>query len=916
MKTPKLIIIDGNSLIHRGFHAIPYLSTSKGQQTNGVYGFVSIFFNALKKIQPEYIAVAFDLEGPTFRDEMYAEYKAKRAKAPQELYDQIPLVKKFITSLRLPIFEHKGFEADDIIGTIVRNAPEEIDKVIVTGDLDSLQLIDASTKVFTTKKGLTETVEYDSAGVEARYGFGPEYVIDYKALRGDASDNIPGIPGIGEKGATELIQKFGHIEELYRELEKNSKKANTLPRKLRERLVQYKDQCLLCLRLATIRTDAPIKFDLEKTRFGAYEPAKALKFLQEMEFKSLIAQLPRPRTGDQPAGAEDPEPGGKFISSDYHLIADQGALDALVGKLEKSKGFVFDCETTSEREMEAELLGVSIACKSKEAYYVPMRSQQTLASSSLDTADLKKLFSVPAIQKWAHNAKYDYLVLRRHGIEVSPISFDTMISAYVLNPGSRSYSLDNLVFTRFGYQMMPIEALIGKGKKQITMADVPIADVAQYSSEDADYTLRLKGELEPELKEQKLDAVFREIDIPLIPVLAQMEENGIRIDPAVFKRLSKKVDADLENIKQKIYKLGHGEFNINSPQQLKEILFTKLQISTAEIKKTKTGLSTAASELGKMKDAHPIIPLIMEYRELAKLKSTYIDELPSMVNRATGRIHSSFNQTIAATGRLSSTDPNLQNIPIRTELGNKIREGFIAEKGYRLLALDYSQIELRVVAHLSGDRVMQKVFREGKDIHTATAAEVFEIAEKKVGATERRYAKIINFGVLYGLSAYGFTQQVPGVSHDKAQAFIDKYFLTYQGVKQYIDDIVEQARKDGFVTNELGRKRYLPEINSSQFPVRSGAERAAINTPIQSLAADIIKVAMINIAHEIGVQNQDCKMLLQVHDELVFEVRDGKIKEYGPKIKKLMESAIKLSVPVEVEAKEGGNWGEMKETKF
>ncbi|MEK9181196.1 MAG: DNA polymerase, partial [Patescibacteria group bacterium] len=759
----KLMIVDGNSLIHRGFHAIPHLSTSKGVPTNGVFGFVSIFLNAIKLIQPDYVAVAFDLPGPTFRDKLYPEYKAKRVAAPQELYDQIPKVKEFVRALNLPVFEKSGYEADDIIGTIVKqvvghssrersennttpssgppaggppspaipspvppaggtSSPEmgeenvegsvlgegnNVKSIIVTGDLDSLQLVDEDTSVFTTKKGLSEIVEYDPAAVRARYGFGPEHVVDFKALRGDPSDNIPGVKGIGEKGAADLIKKFGRVEEMYRELESDSKKAKTLSEKLRALLLEQKKQCLLSKKLATIETSTPIKFHLAETQFGNYQAADIIKFLQEVEFKSLLDRIPRPsKTSSAGAIASARE---DKRGQHYHLIKTQKELDELVEKLEAQEGFVIDTETTSQKEMQARLLGISVSFKKGEAYYVPINSSQPPLlkrggveesasplfqrgeGGELNISGLVKILQAKKIQKYGHNMKYDFLVLNLAGIDLQPLAFDTMIGAYLLNPGSRGYSLDALAFSRFGYQMQPIEDLISKGKSQIDLSQVPLEKVSWYSCEDADFTGQLKRVLEPEIKKEKLDKIFYEIDLPLVRVLALMEKNGILLDSRVLARLSKKVERDLGELETKIHKMGQGEFNINSPQQLKEVLFVKLRISTADIKKTKTGLSTAASELEKMRDAHPIIPLIVEYRELSKLKNTYLDALPALVDENTGRIHTSYNQTIAATGRLSSTDPNLQNIPIRTELGNKIREAFVAGSGKQLLSLDYSQ---------------------------------------------------------------------------------------------------------------------------------------------------------------------------------------------------------------------------------
>ncbi|PIR96646.1 MAG: DNA polymerase I, partial [Candidatus Doudnabacteria bacterium CG10_big_fil_rev_8_21_14_0_10_41_10] len=614
-KSKKLMIVDGNSLVHRGFHAIPHLSTSKGEPSNGVYGFVMIFLNAIKQIKPDYVAVAFDVSGPTFRHKMFSDYKAKRVKAPQELYDQIPKVKEFVKSLNLPIFEKQGYEADDVIGTIVKHKEGGVKNIIVTGDLDALQLVNDHTSVFTTKKGLTETIEYDEAEVKNRYGFGPEYVIDYKALRGDPSDNIPGVIGIGEKGACELIKKFGHIEDLYKALENPStssaNKAASLPEKLRHKLIDQKKEALLSKKLATIDTKSPVGFDIEKTLFGNYNAATALKFLQEMEFKSLLDKLPRIQ--NQESGIMNQE--GKPINKNYHLIKTQKKLDALIAELKKQKGFAVDTETTSQKEIEAELLGVAVCYQTGEAYYIPVSKQKVLGSLNLDISGLKRVLLDNNIEKYGHNIKYDYAVLNLAGIDLQPLSFDTMIAAYLLNPGARGLSLDNLTFTHFGYQMQPIEDLIGKGKNQITLIDVPVEKVAQYSCEDADFTLQLKEKLESQIIKEKLAKVFYEIDMPLIPVLALMEKAGVKLDTGYLSRFSKIVGKDLESLEKRIHKIGGGDFNIASPKQLKEILFTKLQISTADIKKTKTGLSTAASELEKMKDKHPIISLILEYRE-------------------------------------------------------------------------------------------------------------------------------------------------------------------------------------------------------------------------------------------------------------------------------------------------------------
>lgn len=879
--------MDGNALVHRGFHAIPHLSTKKGEVTNGVYGFALLFLNAIKDLKPEYVAVTFDPPGGTFRDKIFEEYKAHRTAAPDELYSQIPRVKELVEAFNLPIYEVPGYEADDLIGTISLLADkQDLNTIILTGDYDTLQLVNGSIKVFAPKRGLSETGIYGEAEVQAKYGLKPEQLIDYKALRGDPSDNIPGVKGIGEKTASELLQEYGTLDGIYKHLSK-------IKPRIAELLRTHEDDAKLSKKLATIIRNVPVELDLKEARLSKFDEGKVVKIFQELEFKSLLGKIPR--MDNPPPGL--PHKGGGNKS--YHLVDTPEKLADFLKELKKQKEFAVDTETTSQHPVESELVGVGFSWQEGEAYYV-------IASVAKQSQGLKDILEDHKIKKIGHNIKYDLLALRRAGINLQGTSFDTMIAAYLLNPGARGFDLDTLSFTEFGFRKTPIKDLIGVGQKQISMAEVEVEKVSQYCCEDADYTLRLERVLEKELADKPaLKKILHEIEMPLIPVLAEMEWSGIKVERATLKKLSKEAAEEAEKLKKKIYKVAGGEFNIGSPIQLKEVLFDKLKIPTDEIKKGKTGFSTAATELEKMRGLHPVIDMISDWREITKLKNTYLDALPELINAETGRIHTSFNQTIAATGRLSSTDPNLQNIPVRTPLGRKVRGAFVAERGYTLLAADYSQIELRIAAHLSGDKKMTKVFMEGGDIHEATGREI---------GVDRRFAKAINFGILYGLSAYGLTSRIPEVTQEEAREFIEKYKDAYKELMEYLHEIVLQTRKKSYVENELGRIRNLPEINSSQFQVRAGAERAALNMPLQSLAADIIKLAMNKLGEENLVAEKDCRLLLQVHDELVFEVKKDKAEEYAKKIVKIMESVYKLKVPLIAEAKVGENWEEMTPT--
>ena len=914
------MLIDGNAMVHRGYHAVPPLTNKDGEHTNAVYGFTMILLRAIKDLKPTHIACSFDLAGPTFRDEMYADYKATRAKGDDELYAQFPRVKEVVRSLNIPIFEIAGFEADDVLGTLATHICGEHGKdcevMIATGDLDSLQLVNECVKIYTLRKGINDTAVYDIAAVKDRFGLAPLQMIDYKALRGDPSDNIKGVSGIGEKTASKLIQDFESIENLYQQI-KAGKTGDKIKPRVLKLLTEGEDDARQSYTLSKIVCDIPLDINIPAYEFGSKHLAKTLKIFQELEFKSLIDKLPKDYTSVVKDSVEvdtiDDEDGTHVTvnqsigKQDYVLVDTPAKTAKLVTELKKQKATAIDTETDQLNPIEAQVIGASICFKSGRAYYV---TREMIDASP----ELRGLISSSKLGKIGHNLKYDLLTLENAGIELTPLAFDTMIAAYLLNSGTRQYSLDSLAFNELGYQMQPIEDLIGKGKAQISMKDVEVEKASWYAAEDADITFRLKEIFEPLLKKEELEAVFNDIEMPLIPVLAKMERWGIKLDSDLLAELSKRAEKEIAQLEKDIYKLAGTEFNIGSPKQLSEILYTKLNLTAG--KRNKTGLSTAAGVLEQLVGEHPIIEKILSYRELTKLQSTYLQALPEMVNPRTGRIHTSYNQTIAATGRLSSTDPNLQNIPVRGHgIGAEVRKAFVAEEGYKLVSIDYSQMELRIIAHLSQDKNMMQVFQNNEDIHTNTASAVFDVLPGEVTDDMRRDAKTINFGILYGLSSFGLASRIGEVSRSDAKEFIDKYFAEYPDVQMYLEGIKAEVREKGYIRNELGRIRKFPEIRSSQFFIRAAAERAAVNFPIQGLQADVLKVAMINIAKEIAGKENEIKMLLQVHDELVFEVREDKVEEWVKKIKPLMTDAVKLSVPVAAEAKAGDNWGDMHKLK-
>lgn len=893
----RLLIIDAHAIIHRAFHALPPLTTSTGQQVNAVYGFLLLLLKALKDINPSHVVVAFDSPGKTFRHKNFAEYKANRAEAPQELKSQFPIVREVVAAAGFPVLACEGYEADDMIGTVCAQFDRSgVETIIVTGDMDILQLVDSDTKVMRMQKGVKDTLIYDEAMVKEKHGLTPKQIIDYKGLRGDASDNIPGVPGIGEKSAIELLQEFGSVESVFKNIEKITGRKRTA-------LEGKEEIARLSKELATIAHDAPMKLVLTDASVEKTTPEAFLNVVQKYEFNSLLPTIEALPLWKGKIKEEATIEVKKTSDADYQLLTDENELEKILTKARKTEIVAVDTETDGLNSISDRIVGTSFSFEDKTGYYVPCIPEVP--------ATLKKFLEDPKIKKTGHNIKFDIEVFHHAGVDVQGYVADTMLMSYLINTSSRSHGLDNLAFVEFGYRMQPITELIGTGKKQITMSEVPVEKVAWYAAEDADFALRLHEKYAPLLKKEKMEKLFNEIELPTCLALVPVEENGVAIDVQFLKAMSKRLHARIEKLEKHIHELAGSEFNVSSPLQLQKVLFTDLKLPTTKIQKTKTGISTAASELEKLQGLHPIIDAISEYRELTKLTSTYIDALPEMIDKRTGRIHTSFNQTIAATGRLSSTDPNLQNIPVRTELGNEIRKAFIAgDTTHKIVSLDYSQIELRVVAHISKDKMMIDAFQKGEDIHKRTAAALNGVDIEKVDSHMRRAAKSINFGILYGMGVQGIMRD-SGITRDEARGFLDKYFDVHGGIKVYMDQTKAFVHANGYVESLFGRKRAFPEIHSSNRMLQAGAERAAINMPVQGTAADIMKLAMIAVQKAIDEKKINAMMILQVHDELVFEIEEKKVTKESKKIQQIMEGIVKLAVPLVVDIEVGDNWGEL-----
>lgn len=875
MAKKKFVIIDGNAILHRAYHALPPFTTKDGTLVNAVYGFATTMLKIFREIDPAYIAVAFDTAAPTFRHKEYKEYKATREKKPEELYRQIDYIKELLSVLNIPYYTADGFEADDIIATLIAKAEGKgTENIIVTGDMDTLQLVGKNTVVQTFKKGISDTVTFGEEEVKKKFGFAPEQLIDYKALRGDPSDNIPGVRGIGEKGAVMLIKNFGSIETLYKELERDTLKAKKISPRTRELLLKYKNDAFLWKKLVAL-VKAPLQFSLKSAERKFFNREELLALLRKFEFHSLIKRF----------GEGEKETKEKAVTrpSRFFLTLEE-ALDSIKKK-------------PREAVLHGEILNKTLHL----ALSTPKGTIITADKKIIE--GLKETFANPAAQIAGHDLKS--LMHQLALSESNAVLHDVMIAAYLLDPGSRAHDLRSLVFTYLGREL-PAEA-----KQQTLLGGEE--DEKERLARIVEAIVELKDKLEAELKEKNLFKLYTEIESPLISVLYAMERHGVLLDTEFLGEMSKRSAKRIHELEKKIFKLAGEEFNINSPAQLAHILFEVLKISAKSIKKTATGaaLSTAAGELEKLRGLHPMIDLIFEYRELSKLKSTYIDALPALTG-VDGRIHTTFNQAITATGRLSSKDPNLQNIPIKTELGREIRKAFIADKGSTLIAADYSQFELRIAAHLSNDKAMIEDFKSGEDIHTRTSEIIWGVDHTQVTKEMRRIAKAINFGIIYGMGPRKLAAEA-GVSLEEARNFIDRFFAGRARLQEYLEELKALAAAQGYVETMFGRRRYLPEITSGVPGLRAEAERQAVNTPIQGTQADVIKIAMINLAKILPQKfGNDLIMILQVHDELVFEVKDNRVHEAAPIIQEIMENAVKLSVPIVVEIDIGKNWGEMR----
>ncbi|RLB44342.1 MAG: DNA polymerase I [Deltaproteobacteria bacterium] len=884
-----VFLVDGSSYIHRAYHAIRNLSNSKGFPTNVVFGFTKMLLKLLQEKNPKYVAIVFDAKGPTFRHEVYKEYKANRPPMPEDLAVQIPLVKRVIEALNIKILEMEGYEADDIIGTLARKCQEQSHEVVmVTGDKDFRQLVTPKAIMWDTMKD--KITDYES--IKADYGLEPEQFIDVMGLSGDASDNIPGVPGIGEKTAVKLIKEFGSLENVLEKVEEVKGK------KLQENLRQNTESALLSKKLVTIDQEVPLDIEIQDLIVGQPNRQVLSELFRELEFRDLW---------DQFTVREQTE-------EDYRVCWTEADLERLIAQI-KEKGMVcLDTETTSENPFRAKLVGISFCLEEGKAIYLPLGHEYAGAPAQISIEDaleaLKPVFEDGDIKKIGQNIKYDAEVLRFYNISLAGIHFDTMVASYVINPGLRQHNLEALSQQYLNHKMISYSDVVGKGKKAKNFSQVKIEAAAQYSCEDADITFRLMRVLSERLKAEKNEDLFYGLEMKLIPVLMDMELAGIRIDVDFFEALSAKMARELEQLEEEIYKEAGMKFNINSPQQLGHVLFEKLQLPTQR-KTTKTKrYSTDVRVLKKLAVyPHKVPKLVLRYRTLSKLKSTYLDALVKMVEPRTGRLHTSFNQTVTATGRLSSSNPNLQNIPIRGDEGKEIRKGFIADKGCKFISADYSQIELRVFAHYSGDPAFKEAFERGEDIHTKTASEIMGVSPDKVTPDMRRIAKAINFGIIYGMGPQKLSEELE-IDLSSAKQYIATYYERYKGVLAYKERMIKEAKEKGYVTTLFNRRRYVPDIEHPKQVIRAEAERIAVNTPIQGTAADLIKKAMINLHARLRREGYSTRMLLQVHDELLFEAPEAEVESVIPVIKGEMENVYRLDVPLKVDIGIGMNWSE------
>lgn len=909
----KFALVDGFSLVYRAFHAIPMeLATSGGERTNAVFGFCTMLLQVLQRESPDSVAVAFDV-GKAFRHEEYTAYKAHRAPMPDELSSQLGRVREVVRAFGYPIYEMPGYEADDVIGSLAARLESEGHyAAVITGDTDLFQLATERTEVVTPAGGRFSDVRiYTPQAVEDRYGFQPVYIPDYKALVGDSSDNIPGVPGIGEKTARSLIQAFGGVEEILAHLDE------VKPDRARRALTENSEQLRQSKRLATIVTDIPIDTSALLESTANFDREIVARLFRELEFRSLLNRLPGAAQEEPSTSAEQSVPAAQ-IETSYETLSSPERVREVVQRRPQMEALAFDTETSSKSAVGADLVGVSFSSEEGAAYYVPIGHDEPTSQPASDPAllleELRPLLESTGPPKIGHNAKFDVMVLRQHGVEVGPLAFDTSLAAFLAN--ETSVSLKDLAATRLGIEMTKIEQLIGKRTSRRSMAEVPVEECAPYACADADMTFRLYKLLRSQLEERQQLDLLSTLEIPLVGVLADMELAGISIDTAALAEISRTLYQELSRIEADIKEMAGYDFNLKSPQQLSKLLFTQLGLKGG--RKTATGYSTDVHALEALAGEHPIIDHILTYRQLSKLKDTYVDALPLLVNPKTGRVHTSFNQTVASTGRLSSSDPNLQNIPVRTSLGRQVRKAFTASDDPNnsimpgptvLLSTDYSQIELRVLAHVTGEERLREAFASDEDIHALTASQLYGVSLHEVTADQRRTGKTINFGIIYGMTGFRLARDT-GLGQKKAADFVRRYMEQFPRIREFFDRTVAEATEQGYVQTPLGRRRYFPDLRSSNPQRRDAARRAAINMPIQGMAADIIKFAMIRI-HKRLREGYRARMLLQVHDELVFETPESELQEVADLVCKEMSEAVALAVPLRVEAKYGHSWGEM-----
>jgi len=890
----RIVLVDGSSYLYRAFHAMPNLANSKGEPTGAVYGIVNMLRRLLREQDTPYFVVVFDAPGKTFRDRLYKEYKANRPPMPDDLRSQIEKVHAVIKALGLPLLSISDVEADDVIGTLARAASNyDMEAFIVSGDKDLAQLVGPGVTMCDSMKD----VVYDEQGVQEKFGVPPDRIIDFLALVGDTSDNIPGVPKVGPKTAARWLMDYGSLDALVEQ-------ADSVSGKVGENLRASLDQLALSRELATIKCDVPLEHGPDTLMVSAPDDEALRKLYADLEFKTWLSEL---------GGLNESTDAAEEVHGRYETILDKKTFNKWVDKLAKAPVFAFDTETTSIDAMQARLVGVSFAVEAGESAYVPVGHDYLDAPAQLTCDEvleaLRPILEDPQRAKLGQNLKYDCTVLHNHGVNLEGIRFDTMLESYVLDSTGSRHDLDTLALKYLGHKTIHYEDVAGKGKGQLSFNQVPLEQAGPYAAEDADISLRLHDALYPRLEKESAQAsLFERVEMPLVPVLSKIERTGVRVDCDMLATQSRELSERIQALEALAHNEAGGPFNIASPKQIQEILFDRLELPV--LSKTPKGQpSTAESVLAELADQHELPRLILEHRGLSKLRSTYTEKLPTLVNSRTGRVHTSYHQAAVATGRLSSSDPNLQNIPVRTAEGRRIREAFVPEPGYRLVAADYSQIELRIMAHLSADEGLLNAFAKGEDVHRATAAEVFGVALDAVSGDQRRSAKAINFGLIYGMSAFGLARQL-GIDRGQAQDYINLYFERYPGVRTFMDATRLQVREKKFVETVFGRRLFLPDISSSNHARRQGAERAAINAPMQGTAADLIKLAMLAVDEWLTKENHDARIIMQVHDELVLEVPEADVKAVGKKLAVLMSEVAELAVPLKVDVGTGGNWAE------